>query len=68
MADQGSGMTPEIAQRALEPFFTTKPLGKGIGLSMVKGVVEQSNGQLELHTEQSVGTTIQLVFPQVWAA
>ena len=70
VADQGSGMTPEVAQRALEPFFTTKPLGKGtgLGLSMVKGFVEQSNGQLELQTTEGAGTTIRLVFPRLEAA
>ena len=70
VADQGSGMTPEVARRALEPFFTTKPLGKGtgLGLSMVKGFVEQSNGQLELQTTEGVGTTIRLVFPRLEAA
>ncbi len=70
VADQGSGMTPEVAQRALEPFFTTKPLGKGtgLGLSMVKGFVEQSNGMLELQTAEGVGTTVRLIFPRVQAA
>ncbi len=70
VADQGSGMTPEVAQRALEPFFTTKPLGKGtgLGLSMVKGFVEQSNGRLELQTAEGIGTTIRLIFPRVPAA
>ena len=65
VADSGSGMTPEVAQRALEPFFTTKAIGKGtgLGLSMVKGFVEQSNGKLELETAPGVGTTIRLVFP-----
>ena len=69
VTDTGIGMSPEIAARALEPFFTTKALGKGtgLGLSMVKGFVEQSNGSLELETAPGVGTTIRLVFPMLRA-
>ena len=66
VADDGCGMSPEVARRATEPFFTTKSLGKGtgLGLSMVKGFVEQSNGKLEIDTAPGVGTTIRLIFPQ----
>lgn len=66
VADDGCGMSPEVARRATEPFFTTKSLGRGtgLGLSMVKGFVEQSNGKLEIDTAPGVGTTIRLVFPQ----
>ncbi|MGI4797746.1 MAG: PAS domain-containing protein [Janthinobacterium lividum] len=65
--DTGTGMTPDVARRATEPFFTTKALGKGtgLGLSMVKGFIEQSNGTLELETSPNLGTTIRLVFPIV---
>ncbi len=66
VADDGCGMSPEVARRATEPFFTTMSLGKGtgLGLSMVKGFVEQSNGKLEIDTAPGIGTTIRLVFPQ----
>jgi signal transduction histidine kinase len=59
-------MTDEVAQKAMEPFFTTKGLGKGtgLGLSMVKGFVEQSGGRIELQTAPGAGTTIRMVFPQ----
>ena len=66
VADTGCGMTPEVAQKAMEPFFTTKALGKGtgLGLSMVRGFVEQSGGRLELQTGAGAGTTVRMVFPQ----
>ena len=69
VADTGSGMTAEVAQKALEPFFTTKARGKGtgLGLSMVKGFVEQSGGRVELQTAPGAGTTVRLVFPAVVA-
>ena len=65
VVDQGTGMTPEVARRALEPFFTTKSLGKGtgLGLSMVKGFVEQSRGKVEIDTALGAGTTIRMIFP-----
>ncbi len=65
--DTGIGMSPDIARRATEPFFTTKEVGRGtgLGLSMVKGFVEQSGGKLELETRPGEGTTIRMVFPRV---
>jgi len=63
--DRGSGMNSDTARRATEPFFTTKALGRGtgLGLSMVKGFVEQSRGRFKLETAEGEGTTIRLVFP-----
>ena len=48
--DTGCGMTPEVLARASEPFFTTKPRGKGtgLGLAMARGVAEQSGGALRI--------------------
>ncbi len=67
VADTGSGMNAETARRATEPFFTTKEVGHGtgLGLSMVKGFVEQSHGRLVLDTREGAGTTVRLLFPLV---
>ena len=64
VTDHGAGMTPEVARRATEPFFTTKPHGVGIGLSMVQGFVEQSAGRISIETAPGRGTTVRLAFPE----
>lgn len=67
LSDTGPGMSPEVLQRATEPFFTTKDKGKGtgLGLSMVSGFAEQSDGKLEIESVIGQGTTMRLVFPMV---
>jgi len=64
--DNGSGMTDETLNRAVDPFFTTKPLGRGtgLGLSMVFGFVRQSGGQLHIASSQGQGTTVRLLLPR----
>jgi signal transduction histidine kinase len=64
--DNGDGMPPEVLARATEPFFTTKPKGKGtgLGLAMVGRFAEQSNGRLRIESSPGAGTTIELVLPR----
>jgi len=63
--DHGVGMTPEVLERACEPFFTTKDVGKGtgLGLSMAYGFARQSGGNLEIVSQVGAGTTATLLLP-----
>ncbi|WP_254051271.1 histidine kinase famiy protein [Stenotrophomonas sp. ESTM1D_MKCIP4_1] len=63
--DNGSGMSPDIVRRVMDPFFTTKDEGEGtgLGLSMVYGFVKQSGGTVRIASEPGVGTTVSLYFP-----
>jgi signal transduction histidine kinase len=64
--DNGEGMDAATLTRVAEPFFTTKPAGKGtgLGLAMVKGFVEQSHGAFRIDSAPGQGTTVMLWLPQ----
>lgn len=63
--DTGTGMPPDVAKRATEPFYTTKEVGKGtgMGLSQVYGTIKQFGGELIIETEVGKGTAISLFLP-----
>lgn len=66
VTDNGPGMTDEVKRRAIDPFFTTKNVnsGTGLGLSMVYGFVQQSDGELRIYSEEGYGTTVRLILPR----
>ncbi|CAM3524767.1 histidine kinase [Bordetella sputigena] len=66
VADTGVGMPPEVAAKAFEPFFSTKPQGEGtgLGLSMVYGFVRQSGGYTDLDSRPGEGTAIRMYLPR----
>lgn len=66
VSDNGCGMSSDIKDKVLEPFFTTKELGHGtgLGLSMVYGFVNRSGGQIEIYSEPGKGTVFNLYLPR----
>ena len=65
VVDAGVGMTEEVRARAIEPFYTTKPIGQGtgLGLSQVYAVVRESGGTLAIDSEPGRGTTVRMILP-----
>lgn len=63
VTDLGAGIAPDVAAQLFNPFFTTKPEGMGLGLSLCRTVVEQHGGQLEFAPHQPVGTVFRFTLP-----
>lgn len=61
--DSGVGMTEESIDKAFDPFFTSKGLGRGLGLPSAKGIVESHGGELEIIPRSTIGTKVQIVLP-----
>jgi two-component system NtrC family sensor kinase len=61
--DTGTGISPEIRDRLLEPFFTTKPDGSGLGLSICKSILWDIGGDLRIDSEIGRGTSVRVTLP-----
>lgn len=65
VSDTGVGMDALTIEKVFEPFYTTKPVGQGtgLGLSMVYGFAQQSNGQVRIHSTPGIGTSVTIFLP-----
>ena len=70
ISDTGTGIAPEVLEKAFDPFFTTKDVGKGtgLGLSMVWGFVDQSGGHVDIDSEPGHGTCVRIYLPRSYGA
>ena len=63
VTDEGQGMSPEMAARALAPFVTSREAGRGAGLAIVHGLVKRQNGTVSIDSKPGEGATVRMVFP-----
>ena len=63
VADTGSGLPSQLRAKLFEPFVTTKPAGKGVGLSICRAIVEAHGGELEALDAEGGGTIFRFTLP-----
>lgn len=61
--DTGCGMTPEVMRRMFDPFFTTRGVGRGLGLAALSGILRKHGGGIAVQSEVGRGTTCRVYFP-----
>ena len=63
VSDQGCGISPENLQKIFEPFHTTKSFGTGLGLPIVKRIIDSHGGRLSIKSKEGAGTTVHISLP-----
>jgi signal transduction histidine kinase len=65
IADNGVGIQPEHREKIFLPFYTTKPTGTGLGMPIVKKLMDLHGGEIEIDSAPGRGTTVRLILPAV---
>jgi two-component system sensor histidine kinase FlrB len=63
VTDSGPGIPADVAPRVFEPFFTTKATGTGLGLAVVKSIIDSHGGEIGLESPTRGGTTMSIILP-----
>ena len=63
VSDTGGGMSPEVLEKLFDPFFSTKPTGRGLGLAAVQGIIRSHKGAVRLVSRPGVGTSFRVLLP-----
>jgi PAS domain S-box-containing protein len=63
ISDTGCGMTPDVQARAFDPFYSTKFIGRGLGLAVVHGILRALGGAVSLKSEPGKGSTVEVFLP-----
>ena len=64
VSDNGSGVDPNLKNKIFEPMFTTKTKGMGLGLGIVKKIIEIHKGRISYKSENKIGTTFTIELPK----
>jgi len=64
IADQGEGIDPEHLEKIFEPYFSTKRTGVGLGLPIVKKIIEEHQGEINVTSKKGKGTTVKITLPK----
>jgi len=65
VSDQGCGISSENLEKIFEPFHTTKSYGTGLGLPIVKRIIDSHGGRLSIDSKEGAGTTVEIRLPLI---